>query len=376
VTQAAYLRSAAAIRERCRRVYDHPSLPHFTVAAERLPAIADYVAEVTRAAYPDLAIPIHGRFRHFDAAGMERLRAELSRLPPAERARAQVDLVVTSVLLDAGAGAAWGYVDEQGRRWARSEGLAVASLRMFLAGAFSSDPAHPLQADAAGLRALDAAALGRGFQVSDKNPLTGLEGRLALLHGLGAALPRPGALVDRIDGPSIDGAALLGHVLGALGGIWPGRLTLDGLPLGDVWRCEAIGDLVPFHKLSQWLTYSLVEPLAAAGITVTRLDELTGLPEYRNGGLFLDLGAIVPRDPTLATRPLGAGSEPIVEWRALTVILLDELAPLVRARLGRPDLPLANILEGGTWAAGRKIAAERRPGGSPPLSIESDGTVF
>ena len=69
------------------------------------------------------------------------------------------------------------------------------------------------------------------------------------------------------------------------------------------------------------------------------------------------------------------GSELIVEWRALTVALIDELAPLVRARLQSPDLPLACLLEGGTWAAGRELAQELR-GGAPPLPIRSDGTVF
>jgi hypothetical protein len=39
-------------------------------------------------------------------------------------------------------------------------------------------------------------------------------------------------------------------------------------------------------------------------------------------------------------------------------------------------LPLAKILQGGTWAAGRKIARERRADGSPPLRVVSDGTVF
>jgi hypothetical protein len=34
------------------------------------------------------------------------------------------------------------------------------------------------------------------------------------------------------------------------------------------------------------------------------------------------------------------------------------------------------MLEGGTWAAGRKIAAARRAGGAPPVRIVSDGTVF
>ena len=40
------------------------------------------------------------------------------------------------------------------------------------------------------------------------------------------------------------------------------------------------------------------------------------------------------------------------------------------------DMPLACILEGGTWAAGRKIARERRVDGRPPLEVTSDGTVF
>ena len=69
------------------------------------------------------------------------------------------------------------------------------------------------------------------------------------------------------------------------------------------------------------------------------------------------------------------GGELVVEWRALTVALLDELAPMVRSLLRSPDLPLACILEGGTWAAGRELARELR-GGDPPLTIRSDGTVF
>jgi hypothetical protein len=136
--------------------------------------------------------------------------------------------------------------------------------------------------------------------------------------------------------------------------------------------------LVPFHKLSQWLAYSLAEPLQLVGFEVTDLDGLTGLAEYRNGGLFLDCGVLEARDPELARMRLDAGSEPVVEWRALTVILLDRLAARVREMLGlnAGEFPLAKVLEGGSWAAGREIAAERRPGGGPPLTIDSDGTVF
>jgi hypothetical protein len=134
---------------------------------------------------------------------------------------------------------------------------------------------------------------------------------------------------------------------------------------------------MPFHKLSQWLTYSLLEPFEWAGVHVEGLGALTGLPEYRNGGLLLDTGVLRLRDPAWAERTWDVSDELVVEWRALTVALLDELAPLVRARLGvdAEQMPLACVLEGGTWAAGRAIAARLRDG-RPPLTVVSDGTVF
>ena len=132
---------------------------------------------------------------------------------------------------------------------------------------------------------------------------------------------------------------------------------------------------MPFHKLSQWLSYSLFEPFEWAGVRIADQDALTGLPEYRNGGLLLDSGVLALVDPSAARETHDVGSELVVEWRALTVALLDEVAAQVRERLGRPDLPLACVLEGGTWAAGRELAQELR-GGDPPLAIRSDGTVF
>ena len=388
----AYLRGPRAIRERCRALLElglAGKLKHFHVDMARVPTVADYVLDVTRESYPSLEIPVHSRWGHFDVGGVRRnaeLDARLASLPPAERARAKLDLVVTSVLLDAGSGPTWKYVEPGGGTYARSEGLAVASFRMFLAGAFSSDPSQPLRADAKGLQGLSLDALARGFQVTEGNPLAGLEGRLALLQGLGKALPRPGALYDLLaaKGPRVPAAEVLGQVLESLGTIWPGRITLDGVNLGDVWTHSALGpegrpeSLVPFHKLSQWLTYSLLEPLEEGGIQVTDLDALTGLPEYRNGGLLVDLGLLVPRDARLLTDAFTPGSEPIVEWRALTVALLDEVGKRVRERLGMTavQLPLAKVLHGGTWSAGRRIAAEKRKGGTPPIRIESDGTVF
>jgi hypothetical protein len=156
------------------------------------------------------------------------------------------------------------------------------------------------------------------------------------------------------------------------------------VPLGDTWRHPLIGGegvtagLVPFHKLSQWLSYSLIEPLEAAGVPVTDVDGLTGLPEYRNGGLFVDTGVLALCDPDTAGAANTVDSPLVVEWRALTVALLDRIAPLVRERLGLAlaDFPLARVLEGGTWAAGRRLAAERRADGGSPIRVVSDGTVF
>ena len=178
---------------------------------------------------------------------------------------------------------------------------------------------------------------------------------------------------------------LLHIVLEALGPIWPERLRIGSVDLGDSWRYppwreagDALADVVPFHKLSQWLTYSLIEPTCAAGINVTDFDGLTGLPEYRNGGLFVDCGVLAPHDTSDLDHEHSVGDPLIVEWRALTVALLDRLAPLVRDELGvtAEGFPLAGMLQGGTWSAGCRIAREKRADGSPPVRIASDGAIF
>jgi hypothetical protein len=186
-----------------------------------------------------------------------------------------------------------------------------------------------------------------------------------------------GYLLAEAAGGALPASRVLLAVLDALGPIWPGRHELEGLNLGDTWTHPQLG-LVPFHKLSQWLTYSLLEPLAAAGVRVTDLDGLTGLAEYRNGGLFLDGGVLVPESPALLARTHAVGSVAVVEWRSLTVALLDRVAAELRGRLqlDAAALPLASVLEGGTWQAGRALARQRRPDGRPPLEVESDGTVF
>jgi hypothetical protein len=407
----AVLREPATIRLRCAAVTaavaDGRSA-WFRLDRSRLDAVAERVAALTLRRFPGLEIPLHSRWRHFEAGGVQRkaeLDAALAGRSPAECARAWFDLTVVSVLLDAGAGAAWKWREGQGPDapvFARSEGLGVASFRAFAAGLFSDRADDPLRADSAALARVEAPLLREIFQAGASNPLVGLEGRAGLMTRLGAAFERlaaadgfearPGALFDRLTAggsrSAVSATELLRLLLDALAPVWRAGPTLFGAPAGDCWPHRWAGDAtaagahpasegwVPFHKLSQWLAWSLVEPLQWAGVTVTGLDALTGLPEYRNGGLLLDGGVIVPREPRDLARLWKAGDEFVVEWRALTVTLLDEVAERVRVRLGRPDLSLGQVLEGGTWAAGREIAAERRPGGPPPFPIESDGTVF
>jgi hypothetical protein len=400
------LLAASAVRTRAQEMLElglANALPNFRVDGRKLEATAAFVADVIRANYPSLKVPLHARWRHFVFAGQDLWADIASRTHWTDakaRARAEFDLAIVSVLLDAGAGPDWRYTDAMtGIVAGRSEGLALASLRMFEAGAFSADPRDPLRADAARLAALSGDELAAGFQVNAENPMGGFDGRAALLARLGRTLmehpeifaaedsARPGGLFDRLvkaSGGALPAPSILAEVLAGLGPIWPSRLSLGGVSLGDTWkhpaikRADATNGLVPIHKLSQWLTYSLIEPVQTAGVTVTDMDGLTGLAEYRNGGLFIDAGIVVPRDPATIQTALTPDSEAIVEWRALTVALLDRIAPLVKQELGvdPKSMPLGSILEGGTWAAGRKIAKQLRADGSPPLNIVSDGTVF
>ena len=299
-------------------------------------------------------------------------------------------MIFTSVLLDAGAGKLWSYSDSQtGKTYNRSEGLAIASFNGFMEGAFSSNPSLPLQADKTGLESFSVARAKTVFQISDQNPMEGFDGRVGLINALANCLEkngRPGGLLGRLQkqakGAPLAATEILKEIQTTFGAIWPGRNSINQFNLGDTWAHPALGEgirsLVPFHKLSQWLTYSLIETLELGGLQIRGIEELTGLPEYRNGGLFLDTSVIELRDPTHGERPQSPDSELIVEWRALTICLLDLIAIEIRKNFNKTedDLSLPKILQGGTWAAGRKIANRKRDGGTPPIAIKSDGTVF
>jgi hypothetical protein len=392
------------IRERTKQIYTHALQggTHFVVHLDQLDAVVDLVLEITKKNYPSGTVPVHGRYEHLRAGGIDRvaiIEDAITNLNPIDQSKALFDLVVASVLLDAGAGPKWQYTDKDGNSYSRSEGLAVASFEMFMQGAFSDDPNHPFQMTAKSLRALKVSDLEKGFQVSKQNPMEGLSGRLGLLNRLADSLefypeyfgdenPRPGHLIDYLIGlasqnpkhNTIEAKDILTALLVGFSKMWPARTTVGDLGLGDTWKYQSDGleILVPFHKLSQWLTYSLIEPIEVAGLRVTEISKMTGLPEYRNGGLLLDMGVLTLKDPKIADTRLEASHPAIIEWRALTVQILDEIGNRTRKKLGKTEdeLPLACVLQGGTWSAGREVAKKLRADGSPPLTLESDGTVF
>ncbi|MBG9386850.1 URC4/urg3 family protein [Caenimonas aquaedulcis] len=406
---ASALRKTSAIRDRARHLLSrarHGESSWFVVDEGFMDTAVHEVASASKTRYPRGHIPVHSRWRHFEAGGVDRkaqLDTLLADLPPTERAHALIDLAVVSVLLDGGAGADWKYTEPaSGKVFTRSEGLGIASFHAFTSGMFSSDPKHPYQVDMNGLRALLTEHLATAFQAAEHNRLVGLAERATLLRRLGEVMGeqpevfggagRPSGLFDMMispNGPGVPHTAsvqahdILSQLLMSLSGIWPSGNAIGTVPLGDCWRHSAVrgegltDGWMPFHKLSQWLTYSLIEPFEWSGVQVRGLEQLTALPEYRNGGLLIDSGLLRLRDEAAAQQVWHPGDEIIVEWRALTVALMDDVAHGVRKHMGLSEtqMPLACVLEGGTWAAGRELALRKR-GGLPPLQVMSDGTVF
>ena len=170
--------------------------------------------------------------------------------------------------------------------------------------------------------------------------------------------------------------------------------TRGGLRDGDVWLFND-----PYEGGTHANDFKLVRPLYHRGRLVCHLasaahwhdvggavpgnynpaatecwQEAVQIPPVRilrAGELQDDVLAILKANTRLPDSLRGdlAGQLAALELGARrTVALLDEIGALIRQRLGRSpeELPLAKVLEGGTWAAGRRIAAERRPGGGPP----------
>ncbi|KAH6593590.1 hypothetical protein BASA61_004239 [Batrachochytrium salamandrivorans] len=350
-------------------------------------------------------IPPHSRWRHFEAASAAMKLAKCDRINPLleswkkEMSKRQVVIPPTE-RADWGVGkdkAASSYNRARDWHWHRSSGSWLADCRQI--------QTHiPCVQMPLGSQQSPMSRSLLPFKSTTFQPISGCRGRCLLLNRLGdvcakhteyfgstPASNRPGNLVDYLldhsstlhsdDGQShtVD-ISLLWHVaMDAFAGVWPpSRTSLDGVFLGDVWPCRALA--------------AILAARSTESSTESTTESTTGRPSNRTcrvpyGGLFVDMGVISLRDSSIHMRSQGPESVPrfnvfddaVVEWRALTVGLLDMVADCVRKRLSlsKDQLPLAKVLEAGTWKAGREIAASLRPiTRGPPIDIISDGTVF
>ncbi|KAH8908338.1 DUF1688-domain-containing protein [Coniochaeta sp. PMI_546] len=454
-----YLRSLNAVRERCSIVTDKAlrnDLHHFDVDMRKFDDVVTFVANIIKRDYdaPFTSIPPHGRHQHFAVGGRDRVAHLLSTFPEdvdnTEKCRRLIDLFLVSVLLDAGAGTQWSFKStENGKVYRRSEGIAVASLEMFKTGLFSSNKNNKYQVDKTALRQLTVGQLAQGLQSRPGNEMAGLEGRTSLLVRLADALDerkeffgeegRPGNMLDYLLSHPLTQASstvivpipvLWDVLLNGLMRIWPAsRTAINGISLGDAWPCSSMPQptqlpssptfspfpnssgqptvapwesILPFHKLTQWLTYSLMQPMQSImKIQFAGAELLTGLPEYRNGGLFIDLGVLTLKKEDevrglqnyskycertgssgVEVAPMfEPGDDVIVEWRGVTVGFLDKLCVeinrVLAPELAGNELSLPQVLEAGSWKGGREMAEMSRPNTKePPILIDSDGTVF
>lgn len=455
---ADYLLTINSVRDKSTPVFDLVFTDELTnfdshfADKSKLDACLNYIVKLIKRDFGTdyTSIPPHGRWQHLEAGGKPRVhnlidKWQAEKLDTLEITRRLIDLFVISVFLDAGAGNVWKYKEPStGDLYNRSEGLAVASYYVFIDGEFSNDAKQPYQVNANKMSDITEEKFKEWLQVTENNGLSGFDGRLSLLKSLGKALAndqifggpayyqkdplhlsannRPGNIVDYLihlsttkksgDSYEIDLSDLWNALMSGFNSIWQSRLELDGKSLGDAWYSKSAEKLaakknpqvsvadkiVPFHKLTQWLCYSLLIPLKNYGNFIVNNESLlTGLPEYRNGGLLIDFGLLTikpeiyakgieltketSKESNSAIPTYKPDDDLIVEWRSCTVGFLDYILPLVNEKLNVADtknaLKLPQLIEAGSWKAGREIAAEKRPATSgPPINLLSDGTVF
>ena len=404
--EALSLLTSEAVRTRAHALLAlglRDELLHFRIDLDRLETAADLVAETTRAAYPSLEVPLHSRWRHFEFQGVDRWAALAGARSWSveEAARAAFDLAIVSVLLDAGAGTRWTYHDRMsGATVGRSEGLALATLTMFEDGAFSADPSDPLRVDACRAARSSGEKFRRGLQINDANPLVGVEGRISQLRRLGQVVaehpeifgqhdkPRPGGLYDalaagfeRADHPGAGDPFGTASPFDANLAIAPDAC---GRSVGRLLAAPAAADKGYDRWLGAVAQASAVACLfadRAAAMGRLRRDRRRrphwpcGIPQWRAvRGHGRSQLARSRRCDARSRRGIAAGGRMARADRRAARRAGRQSTP--SAEFGCAAFPLAKLLQGGTWAAGRALAGKLRADGSPPIRVISDGSVF
>ncbi|KAI8051394.1 uncharacterized protein B0P05DRAFT_562573 [Gilbertella persicaria] len=426
-TQDDYLLSLHSVRDRCFKVQEAAGknrLQHFDIDASKLNDMAQFVIALIKRDYDDPSkIPVYGCWRHFDTGGRPRIQTLISTwaslgIDRTEQTRRVLDLFVLTVLLDFDPGNQYVFRESTTNiALKKREGIAVAILEMFVQGVFSTSPNQPHRVDSEALMHLTLQDLLTGFKVVSPETLIGLKERFELLKHLAQVLqrrpdyfsgeeghiPRPGNMIDYLVCHPTTIKTKKGLLI-HLETLWPIVLEMSELcikndganQLGDVWTYPSMGSSqsISFHNLSQWMIYSLIEPMEKLlGAVFEGTEQLTPPSNYSNGGLLIDCGfitlkkkdyergiamyrqnSLLPGQPKVEVAPMFEVSDPVVvEWRALTTAYVDLIAERVRSvlKMSKKSLSLSQIIQGGTTSAGRELAEISRPNTQePPIIIK------
>lgn len=353
------------------------------VASDKLKQALIDVLETTKQTYPEFQIPPYGVWRLFEAGNVDRWSALASarEFQTADELLASAaDLAILTVYMDVSTPSDWSYKDTMaGTVVIGRQATALAAINMFAAGSFSSDPVDPFRVDADALIRLDIDELASGLQWNSEENATLLRNLQRHLKRFGEALAlradlfgegettRPGNLLVKLGNEgwgSVDATVILDRLLQSLAPLWEGGSVKGDVSFGDSFDYGANsgpdGSLtVPFHSTAQEMVYSLVEPLAWAGFEVDELEALSAPSDAVHTALFVQSGVLVFKNEE-RDLPSEQAINRMIEIRAVTVALTDQLADLLRKELKveAGQLPLSCVLEGGTSRAGKAILRE------------------
>lgn len=397
-SEAISLLTADALREGARRLLHlarQNALAGVRLDDGQIEPLAQRVASILRAAAPEAGLAPHTLWRLAEAGGEDRwgIIAGARAFPDVRMmGRAAFDAAITAVLMTPPANAQWRFNDPfTGESLSGAQGMMAATLSAFASGLFSAVPADPIRADAHALIRVETEELARALQVDEGHAAT----LAARLHRLGELAgmrpdlfarndePRPGGLFDVLfDEGQEDGnlslARIFALVMEGLVPLWEGTESLNGVPLGDTVRVPALagrmdgGPLLPLHERARFLSISLVEPLAWAGIEPLDLDALGGPSDTEHVQLMLAGGVVS------FTLQDGDARAQAAILRGLTGALTAELANKVREilELVAEDLPLTCIEEAGTLPLADVLLRENPVAVEDFGKIAAAGTVF
>ena len=358
-------------REICLKIYNNilnNNSKYFEINLEKLDQTVDDLLEFILKKYPKMNIGMHSRLNHipewYDLV-------QKWKCPLNEKIKRLIDLLFVSVLLDGGSGENWKYISNN-IEYRRSEGLGKCVYNMFISGFFSLDEKQPYKVDMNRIKLINLDEFKNEFQISKDNILIGLENRLENLVNFSKFMInndnfninnniRPGNIFDKIyNNLEIDLDKLY-------------EIIFSFSPIiNDVHYYKPLDVYVPFHKILQWLSYSLIDLFKKFNISIRSDNYLTALPEYRNGGFLIDSNIINFKNNNLKNIFHEINSDIIIELRASTIVLIDIIKDKINIKK-KNNLNISQVLEGGTWRYGRYLANKNN---ISPIKIKSNGIIF